>query len=1796
MEIPEMTTTPPASHLFSEVKELPRHQIDVRPETFQGRDTRYAEETVAKIVREGFDKSRDPIVVWRAPDGKYMVISGHSRWEASRRLYEAGDKSLVTMPVKVFLGDLDDATDYALLESNREVTQEGLKSDLKAYKRARQRGYNREHLKGIFKPESRLRLLEDISHLNEQGSFLSYLGTEAEKSLPYLQRNAQWVGLIRKEIPALNNGHEEELFRYLYGLGEDSRDAGKKKITISKDQFFELVNAKVSRIDFDPGQALNLDGHVSTSALTDPANTEIRNIRAEIDRLVREREKKDDLIARATTEDRPDLVETFRQRQADINQLITRKLLEIQKLEQQIGVLERTALDLFSQAGDSAPEAKDQVRAKEPLEMMRHAFMDQMEAETGLSGQMTQNLRKQNMKKAHENTPLSLSPEQDDELAKEEFQINHMLPDGPGDEPAYAWEITQQDYAVLKSEQRTGLPNYINAQDRKAHKEIVSQALAYGFSIPEEVLADYPGLATGSEAQAPEDNGRNAVVNPDSFIFGDNWFKVHPGKILGTVEYTTNKFNRPVTIVKGSLEEALQAINVPALPTAIQESSPLETEIKEPLENLLSDPVKKANLETVISETLQEHADKAVNRLKGVKDKYAGGCPEEYYCFEDILAAYNKGISTDEIKAWIWYKRKTNGLNDERAILKKSNGWSTYVVPMAEAATYLKTWLKDGIVCYYKGDYLPSLLYYAENIYERKKELEQEKKELIRLFGEGQYQRQLKGLEDVTPPRLTLTDPKSRHRLFIKPDSAFAEDIRIEGLTDGTELRTLPDGEQPKLIDGFKTWLNALPKSEFKKTTNLNIIRYYLEKANPPRYFGDEERLRVKQNAKKEGDALFVRFLAEALLPGDQQQIEERWNRIYNGYVEINYLKVPVGFTCSATFKNKPLFIRQAQREGIGFISVHGSGCIAYDVGVGKTMTAILCLAQALEMGQCKRPFIVVPNATYSNWMAELGGKTENGRIVLTGLLPQYPINDLYNLSQDHLNLVLDEKRQVQPVPENTITLLTYEGFNRLCFNDSTLNNLGHELFGILNQGVEGRRDEEQMKEKIKELMGKGSRGGVVNIEDLGLDYMVVDEAHAMKKSFTSVKGEVRDNRRLRAGYDLQSGEPSMIALRGFMVSQYILRNNQMRNVQLLTATPFTNSPLEIYSMLALIGYQQLIEWGIHNLKDFFDTFIRTSIELTINSKLKPERKEIVLGFNNLIALQQLIFKFITYKTGEDALIQRPNKIVLPLLNRMVDGDLSPLPPEQQVSTNLPMTEEQKQIMLRIEAFVTGKGELSELCNSAGLEEESPSGQGTGTILSEKAMSDEEKDTARVLRALSFSRQVALSPYLFACHAGEPPGYRSYVETSPTLRYVMGCIRSVREYHLRKGEPVSGQIIYMNAGVRFFPLLKEYLVKRIGYDESEVGIISSGISTAKKEGIKERYQAGDIKVIIGSGTIKEGINLQNRTTVLYNCWLEWNPTDIKQLEGRAWRFGNIYANLRVVIPLLEDSISMFLFQKLEEKTSRINEIWYRAGKENALDLEDLNPAELKMGLVTNPKILAELMLVHDKENIEDEIARLNNQRDIISNIHKSREEFKKHLPYIRRRADRYKPPRATGTERAPSTVLKIFYDYLQDETQNPTKEDHTMYWRVSGSHARMQRGLEETLAPRGFDLDFDEKAVFKKIDQEVAALKVRKEEEVGTAAIAKKEEEIIRERKRKGYQRKTVEQRIEEFVNMNTGLLSERMVYDDSPQAKEENRKKIEYGTELETSADAVEELENLVQDMEEMDKILSALEELKAA
>lgn len=649
---------------------------------------------------------------------------------------------------------------------------------------------------------------------------------------------------------------------------------------------------------------------------------------------------------------------------------------------------------------------------------------------------------------------------------------------------------------------------------------------------------------------------------------------------------------------------------------------------------------------------------------------------------------------------------------------------------------------------------------------------------------------------------------------------------------------------------------------------------------------------------------------------------------------------------------------------------------------------------------------------------------------------------------KDEYNYYVYTLGKVKSFPDGTIFVLTEVGLQRLGISPENQGELQSSLYYILSQGEksadkESNRDIAKLQERITERISNSLKNAKLYVEDLGIDFVVFDEAHYYKKLFTYVKGQVtgegEDYRkggtkvyREKSKYELKSGQyPSSRALSAYVLSHFVQSQNKNRNVIQLTATPFTNSPLEVYSMLTLTNFKTLSDLGLGNMIDFFDTFMR----ITWDIKYTPQKtvvKDISLtGYNNLSQLRAIIYSLMD-KKDEGANLQRPNKLIYPSV-------------QNGIETTIPMTREQEELMAEVKKYLNGQNEYESICKQAMMDEveeadfdavedevliaewERSTGKeftGEREALTEKKreelikaiksarvegiemgeadLSEDESLGVRILKGISMMRQITLSPYLYykACQksAGnskiDMPNYKDYVNSSPKFKYVMGCIASVINYHRSKNEKISGQVIYMNAGVEYFVLLKEYLVKEMNLKENQVGIVSGSMSKTAKENVKNGFLSGEILVLIGSSTISVGVDLQNNATVLYNCYYDWNPTDAAQIEGRIWRQGNRFANVRIVYPQCYNSADPVLFEYLNDKTLRINEIWNRSSTIQELDLRDFNPKELQKKLITDPVEKAEYEILIESEKIEGELIFFENRAESLKSAVDAFRSFK----------------------------------------------------------------------------------------------------------------------------------------------------------------------------------------------------------
>ena len=215
---------------------------------------------------------------------------------------------------------------------------------------------------------------------------------------------------------------------------------------------------------------------------------------------------------------------------------------------------------------------------------------------------------------------------------------------------------------------------------------------------------------------------------------------------------------------------------------------------------------------------------------------------------------------------------------------------------------------------------------------------------------------------------------------------------------------------------------------------------------------------------------------------------------------------------------------------------------------------------------------------------------------------------------------------------------------------------------------------------------------------------------------------------------------------------------------------------------------------------------------------------------------------------------------------------------------------------------------------------------------------------------------------------------KNFVENSPKIKYAIECAINTIKYDSKVGgvndRQVGGQIIYVNKGksmkygghyYNLYEMIQTYIVDRkikyydnINEKESiitkeNIGVITGGMSgkvkatdkygeikmdsttdkpktIGRREDIRDKFNDGRVKILIGSSAIKEGIDLNKRAHTLYVLDSDFSPSNAMQLEGRIWRQKNMWEFVRIVYVLGRDSIDAFVYSKLQSKITEIKKM------------------------------------------------------------------------------------------------------------------------------------------------------------------------------------------------------------------------------------------------------------------------------
>lgn len=1071
---------------------------------------------------------------------------------------------------------------------------------------------------------------------------------------------------------------------------------------------------------------------------------------------------------------------------------------------------------------------------------------------------------------------------------------------------------------------------WLNRQNNLKNAEIIE-----GFRLP---VGAFAGTQIGTDIIVLRKD--NQKISNDI----SNYFEKYPERILGEIRERTNRFGRLKNYVHGTLDDALNRIEqlknrkqterignlfedlfLEFEETKTAEKTSQKQKSENESEKKISQETRETNEENLIK--AQEKIEQVLSSLNSIKFKSPAVEKEieKYTKLQSELSAnpqkFNKK-QTDEIiqkadKILQSQKEKNREYHiqtkpelkkgilkyqffkpDEvvNASLQNSSDISKEQIDAFRDTEYDGTLNNYGkhyqFANYLDGKWVHDFYYAEGNIYAKLEQLEVDFKDKFAVGGtENQYEKQKNLLLNVLPK------PKTLDEISISPNHEFVHQFSLGNVE---KERWNPDTRQTEtvsvqfnLAEKFKDFVGTLSSDAFAGSSSWEV-RSFVDNENVTG--SDKERnALVRERRKAAANDLFQKFLREELSDELRERFVKDFNRNYNNIYVPDYSKFPLFSKIHLNFKGRELRLTEVQKAGIGRQTTKGVGLLAHEVGFGKTLSGILAMHEAMERGNAKRPLIVVPNDSILKQWVETIFET----------IPEAKLNVLGNLGKDYDLSKFDNK-------DGEITIVTYEGFNNIGFSENITESLASKFSYISENEMRSvnsisERDFQKELEKEKELVGKMKRGKIYDWEDFGFDHLTYDEVH----NANHIVGKVRiEDRRFSSDFRSQNQQTSKLGINTWMAAQYIQEQNNGRNVTLLSATPFTNKPMEYYSILSLIANRRLEESGYFNVNTFFETFMEADNDMEIDAKGDVKFKANVRRFKNNSLFQQLLSEFIDIKGEEDnPELKRPNKI-----NKEYKIEQNDLTKEQYDFLNENFSETQK-----------------------------------GAILT------------HILNA----RLIAISPYLSPYYDGEEPSLNEFIENSPKLKQTMDLIRQNK-----KDIPESGQIIYSELAVSEFPKLKEYLVREVGYKAEEVGIITGATSKPNRLKIQDEFNSRKIKVVIGSEAIQEGMNLQENTTDIYMLSLPYNFTSLRQVEGRAWRQGNKNENVRINFMLTNDSIDVFMLQKLQSKQSRYLEAMKKGA--DVLDISDISTQELKTAIITNPETRANIEIELMKKRIESE--------------------------------------------------------------------------------------------------------------------------------------------------------------------------------------------------------------------------------
>jgi hypothetical protein len=748
-----------------------------------------------------------------------------------------------------------------------------------------------------------------------------------------------------------------------------------------------------------------------------------------------------------------------------------------------------------------------------------------------------------------------------------------------------------------------------------------------------------------------------------------------------------------------------------------------------------------------------------------------------------------------------------------------------------------------------------------------------------------------------------------------------------------------------------------------------------------------EEKAAKKQNLAerrialgKKWDESFRSWVAAD--EGRREQLVHAYNRVARGRIVPTYSPEPLEI---ARWGPKSPKLKPHQIAGARRVLAQRGGLIAFDVGVGKTYTALAIIARARQEGWVRRPVILVPGSLVWKWHDDILCTLPDYRVAVIGSKRKQIARGVRRgvvTSETDTPEERAKKWTLLTAGQVDVVILSFDALGRTKMKEEAVLAYVSQVEAVersialrqraLEEKVTNAKQKETLSERDRALLEHGVHAWVEEIlalpkdweydpgvawDDIGIDMLVVDEAAAFKNLHKPQAREDGVPKFMGGG-----GEGSDRAWQLDFRAAAVRRKTGGAGIVLLTATPAKNSPLEFYNLIQFIDPTAFTRAGIRDPEQFIDRFLKIEYREVLDSTFEVTKKMAVTGFMGLDDLRTIIFTYGEFRTAAEVGLKLPRPVVETL--KIIMDDEQEAKYDEYVAKIEDILEHpnpeggQSYVILGLLA------RLSLVALHAALER----GYTYKTALEGGVVKKLVwQDGEQVEVSIRLPRPTYESPKLTEC--------AKRVAASPHCGHIIFCEPTavhqwMREVLVQHGIPRE-RIAILNAE-------ETAPADRIRIAREFNGLSSEPPPPGTCGGPQDTAITPKYDVVIANSVAYEGVDLQVRTCTIHHLDLPWTPADLEQRNGRAVRQGNTLGTVQIFYYFADGSTDGYRFSLIDGKAGWLGQLIKSQVRDtnNPAAQQQLSPEDILLMISRNKEKTKRLLEEKKQRQAEEARARI----------------------------------------------------------------------------------------------------------------------------------------------------------------------------------------------------------------------------